>query len=559
MWSNRRMEMPPSLSEISESERTPLVKWLLNLVAEQQQVIEQQQSSLEKMEAYVGQLEQQLEKLEAELKAVKRLPKKPKIQASRLNQPEKPEEEGGKRAGSAKRSKKTSFEVDEQRVIEPKALPEGARFNGYREYDVQDLIVKRHNIRLLLAEYVTSFGKTIAGEVPPEYLGHYGATLVSFVLYQHHQCRVPQPLILEELREFGIDISAGQVNRILIEHKESFHAEQQAVLSAGLETAEYVHTDDTGARHQGQNGSCTVIGNDLFAHFSSTGSKSRENFLRILRGPHQDFVLNEYAHSYLLAQQLPQRHLALLQFSPVSRIETEADWQGYLQRLGITSQQAVKLLTEAALLGSAIEHGLSPELIILSDGARQFNLLVHALCWIHMERGIRRLPGKTAQHRQQIQEVQTLLWEYYRQLRHYQDHPDPTQKPQLSQRFDDIFGQRYPRHAGLNLVLQQFCVHKPELLRVLDTHKLPLHTNAAESDIREYVTRRKISGGTRHADGRRARDTFTGLKKTCRKLAYSFWQYLLSRLQGEGSVPYLPDVIRSRATAKAEILSRPLP
>jgi hypothetical protein len=126
---------------------------------------------------------------------------------------------------------------------------------------------------------------------------------------------------------------------------------------------------------------------------------------------------------------------------------------------------------------------------------------------------------------------------------------------------------------GANLVLQQFCAHKPELLRVLDTHQLqgglpgeaspgntpPLHTNAAESDIREYVTRRKISGGTRHADGRRARDTFTGLKKTCRKLAYSFWQYLLSRLQGSGSVPYLPDVIRSRATAKAEILSRPLP
>lgn len=66
--------------------------------------------------------------------------------------------------------------MDEQRVIEPLVVPEGARFNGYREYDIQDLIVKRHNIRLLLAEYVTSEGKTIAGEVPPEYLGHYGAT-----------------------------------------------------------------------------------------------------------------------------------------------------------------------------------------------------------------------------------------------------------------------------------------------------------------------------------------------------------------------------------------------
>ncbi len=66
--------------------------------------------------------------------------------------------------------------MDEQRVIEPLVLPEGARFNGYREYDVQDLIVRRHNIRLLLAEYVTPEGKTIAGEVPPEYQGHYGAT-----------------------------------------------------------------------------------------------------------------------------------------------------------------------------------------------------------------------------------------------------------------------------------------------------------------------------------------------------------------------------------------------
>ncbi len=34
--------------------------------------------------------------------------------------------------------------------------------------------------------------------------------LISFTLYQHHQCRVPQTLILEELRELGIDISAGQ-------------------------------------------------------------------------------------------------------------------------------------------------------------------------------------------------------------------------------------------------------------------------------------------------------------------------------------------------------------
>ncbi len=97
--------------------------------------------------------------------------------------------------------------------------------------------------------------------------------------------------------------------------------------------------------------------------------------------------------------------------------------------------------------------------------------------------------------------------------------------------------------------MQQFCNHKDELLRVLTLPLLPLHTNAAENDIREYVTRRKISGGTRHDNGRRARDTFTGLKKTCRKLGLSFWHYLLSRITYDETVPYLPDVIRTRASA----------
>ncbi len=256
---------------------------MLNLVTEQQQIIEKQQQTIAKLEEKVSTLDEQL-------KVAKKLKGKPKIRASSLNQEEKKPKQGGKRAGSDKRSKKLSFVVDEERIIEPSELPEGAIFNGYREYDVQDLVLKRHNIRFLLAEYVTAKGKTIVGKLPSQYQGHYGPTLISFTLYQHHQCRVPQNLILEQLKELGVDISAGQVNRLLIEDKENFHGEQSQVLQAGLETAEYIHTDDTGARHQGQNGYCTVIGNDLFAHFSSTKSKSRQNYLRILRGAHEDFV-----------------------------------------------------------------------------------------------------------------------------------------------------------------------------------------------------------------------------------------------------------------------------
>lgn len=535
--------------EIPEAERTPLVNWLLNLVAEQQQMLENQRGTIAKLEEKVAQLEEKVGSLDEQLKAAKKLKGQPKIRPSTLNQTEKKPKPGGKRPGSDKRSKKTDLVVDEERIIEPEALPEGTLLNGYREYDVQDLILKRHNIRFLLAEYVTVEGKTIVGKLPAEYQGHYGPTLIAFTLYQHHQCRVPQNLILEQLRELGVDISEGQVNRILVEDKESFH-EQSQVLQAGLETADYVHTDDTGARHQGQNGYCTVIGNDLFAHFSSTKSKSRENYLRILRGPREDFVLNEYCRSYLEMQQLAAKHLSKLEFKSAVISNGDQEWSQYLEALGITSQQRVKLVTEAALLGSAIEHGLSPEMIILSDGAKQFAILIHALCWVHMERSIRRLNGVTAIQRQGIEEVLDALWGYYRELKAYQQQSTPQVKERLQQRFDEIFGKRYPHHFGLNLAMQQFCAHKEDLLRVLDAPQVPLHTNAAEADIREYVTRRKISGGTRHDNGRRVRDTFTGLKKTCRKLAYSFWQYLISRLKGDESVPYLPNVIRARAAAK---------
>jgi len=53
---------------------------------------------------------------------------------------------------------------------------------------------------------------------------------------------------------------------------------------------------------------------------------------------------------------------------------------------------------------------------------------------------------------------------------------------------------------------------------VLDRSEIPLHNNLSESDIREYAKRRKVSDM-----GRKRRDTFISLKKTCGKLGVSFW------------------------------------
>jgi hypothetical protein len=74
----------------------------------------------------------------------------------------------------------------------------------------------------------------------------------------------------------------------------------------------------------------------------------------------------------------------------------------------------------------------------------------------------------------------------------------------------------------------------PELVIVSDGPGqcaiIVLHADGSEGDIRGHARWRKISGGTRSDLGKRCRDGFASLKKTCRKLGVSFWDYLRDRI-----------------------------
>ena len=93
-----------------------------------------------------------------------------------------------------------------------------------------------------------------------------------------------------------------------------------------------------------------------------------------------------------------------------------------------------------------------------------------------------------------------------------------------------------------------------ELLLVLEDPGLPLHNNLSESRIREYVKRRKISGGTRSESGRQSRDTFASLKKTCRLYGLLFWDYLTDRLTGIGLLPRLGEVIEKASSGLSKVI-----
>jgi len=346
--------------------------------------------------------------------------------------------------------------------------------------------------------------------------------------------------------ELGVDISIGQVNRIITEGKERFHAEKDEILRVGLEISGYVHVDDTNARHQGKNGHCTIIGNELFAWFESTGSKSRMNFLELLRAGNKGYVLGTAAFDYMSVQKLPKAQIDLLAGCEQSVFEDYVQWSAALEAMGIKSERHVRIATEGALLGSILKHGsINPDLVILSDDAGQFDVLLHALCWIHAERSINKLVGFNDAQREALAGVRTLIWELYGELKAYREAPGPEKKRELEQRFDQVFTTR-TCYETLNRALDRIYKNKRELLLVLARPEIPLHNNAAETDIREYVRKRIISGSTRSDLGRRCRDTFASLKKTCRKLGVGFWEYLKDRVSGRNSIPWLPDLMRQR-------------
>jgi len=144
--------------------------------------------------------------------------------------------------------------------------------------------------------------------------------------------------LLEQLREFGLEISSGQLSRILTENQDGFHQEKDEILSAGIEVSDYLQTDDTGARHQGKNGYCTYVGNDLGAMFKSTESKSRINFLGLLRAEQNDYVVNAGAIEYMARQGLAQAQLKSLE-THGGIYANDEQWQAHLLTLGINSKR----------------------------------------------------------------------------------------------------------------------------------------------------------------------------------------------------------------------------
>ena len=495
----------------------------------------------------VAELKQLILALREENARLKGLKARPVIKPSGMEDATTPKRRG--RPGR-RRGKVVPRVPVETRVLRVAVAP-GSQFKGYEPYQVQDLEIRARVVRYRRERWLTPDGQTIVAPLPPGTRGHFGPELRQWVLMQHHQGQVTVERLLVQLQATGISISKREVMRLLIDQQDEFLTESREVLRAGLAVAAWVSVDDTGARHRGANAVCTQIGNDSFAWFGTTGSKSRQNFLELLRAGHTDYVVNDAALEYMREHGLSSLVVRQLAGHGQRQFADQAAWQRHLEQLGITALEVtpdpVRVATEGALWGAVAEHGFLNEAVIVSDDAGQFNVGDHALCWIHAERLVHKLETFTDQQRAAQQRVRSLIWWFYADLKAYQAAPTARRRRELQARFDRIFVRR-TGFVSLDRLLRRLHANKAELLKVLDRPEIPLHTNGSENDIRCQVTRRHVSGGTKTNTGRDCRNAFLGLGKTCRKLGISFWNYLGARLgvPSTPAVPRLAEVIRCR-------------
>ncbi|QRM32161.1 transposase [Microvirga sp. VF16] len=519
---------------------------LRQLVSDLAGKIDRLEQEVEQLRLDNSNLRRDNQALKDEIARLKHLPPRPPFKPSGMEKATEPRPTGsGRRPGRGAKRDRVTREVTLQVEVPP-----GSRFKGYKTVVQRDLILTAEVVRYKRERWVTPEGQTIIAPLPVGVTGGYGPGVRRFCLALHTQGQVTTERLTDLLNGIGLSISKREVVRLLTTDLELFEQEDRAVLQTGLTSSPYITVDDTGARHARRPGVTTQIGGERFCVFRTSRSKSRLNFLSLLRAGHEDYVVNEAALDYLRAQSVEAAVVARLSKLQGQVFRSDLEWLEQLARcsINIFDRPLLQTLNEAATWGAIRHHGLMDNTVVVSDDAGQFRVAQHALCWVHAERHLQKLMPASPKQAKAVELVRETIWCFYRSLKLWKQSPTAGAEALFRRQFNRIFNQR-TGYKELDELLARLARRKSELLRVLERPEIPLHTNASENDLRAWVTKRKVSGGTMSVDGRLARDVMLGLSKTCRKLGLSFFDYLGDRLGLNGAQPKIPPlanlVIRS--------------
>ena len=514
-------------SDIPVDLRTaPWLERLLTLFQEQAQTIREQGQVIQKQAEQITSLKQTVQELRDEVNRLKNLPKRPKFRPSgHPSDPKSSVAQGGSTSVQRAMRQRTKEEV----LVKAVDVPRGARFKGYQTYTIQELTIIPKDVTYRLEVWQAPDGKIIRASLPSSIAGsHFGPSVLAMV-HNLYANGMTQPAIFDFMLGVGIDVSEGQIHNMLVGEAEQYQQQSEAILSAGIQEAPYIRTDDTGAKHQHKSAYCTHIGGEYFAYYKTTPSKSRINFLRILLQGKEGYIINEAFIWHLFQSGVDDDTLNAFEARIGKRYQSKKGMNRLLNEMGLEAKKLRLCCIEAGLVGFIQETILKPGQILLSDRAGQFLIFDHAECWIHMERPLRKLEAKTAEAEAEVQRVREAIWILYDRLKEASASQEG--KEEIHKLYDELLAIQVTS-PGVQAVINNFRDHREGLLKALDHPGLPLHNNDSERDIRGMVKFRNVSGSTKSAEGQAFRDALMTLKQTCFRLGRSFWEYLEGWFQG---------------------------
>lgn len=505
-------------------------------------IIQAQAEQIQAQGEQIAGMQKMIEELKDEISRLNNTPKRPKFRKGKLeprNRSKKDKNNDSKDTSHLGEAEYNPKKEKEEKRIPPENIPIRSRFKGYQEFTVQEVELHAKETVYKLEVWEAPDGTIHRGKLP-EGLGgqHFGPELRALIINLYAQY-MTQPCILDFLHGVGIEISSGQVHNILMGEGESFSMLSEKILSTGLKEAEYVETDDTGAKHKNKNGYCTYIGGRHFSYYKSTSSKSRDNFLNILLQGKEGYYVNDAMIWHLSECGVKDHILHLFEDYKGKKYTGQEGFEKLLKELSIKEKKLKGQCLEAAKIGFIAEVALKEDQVLLSDRAGQFSILNHAACWIHMERPLRKIPVTNAAIEEDLEKLRSIIWETYRKLK--EAVASKGGREEVHALYDKIVSTSSVS-PKITEVVKNFEKYREELLKALDYPAVPLHNNGSEQSVREMVKRRDVSRSTQSDEGRKFRDGLASIKQTCRKLGLSFYSFVLQYFNGKP--PDLSDLIR---------------
>ncbi len=336
---------------------------------------------------------------------------------------------------------------------------------------IQGMLFKRNNVSYHGRDkQCLNCGKIYRSQIPGEIKGiSFDPNLASLLSYFKYACRMTHPLLKRMLTGFGIQISDGEINHLLLKNGHNLNPTYQHLKKIGFRQSQYLQSDSTGAKRKDK----------------QTGK-----------------IKNQYV------QVVSNKLLSVFAITRHYNIKTLSN-----------------LLTKKGRDKPFISDDGSPN----GDGLR---CIAKQLCFVHEIRHYQKL-FPFFNPNQKLQEKILSQWSsFYHLAKKYGRDPTEEKRQAIEISFAQITSQ-VTGYDLLDKQLKLTRKKRSRLLTFLDYPFLPIHNNQCEQDLREFVIQRKISGETKSVAGDRSLERHLSIIQTAQKQGLDIYATLHGLLTGQ--------------------------